>query len=168
MSDEEAWKTCPTCGYLNWPRALYCIRCGAALHDIPAGANFEINQNIPPSGEVTPRVCWRCGTHYRSTSTYCSVCWVRRDATTPGTLLEFQGAALTDVGQVRSQNEDSVGLWEQSGLMMAVVADGMGGAAAGEIASSMVIETIRSVLTYDDDLAPLTALPTGDLRDLMF
>lgn len=48
-------------------------------------------------------------------------------------------AALTDVGQVRSHNEDSV-LVEPP---LYVVADGLGGHEAGEVASSIAVETLR-------------------------
>lgn len=48
-------------------------------------------------------------------------------------------AALTDVGRVRTHNEDAV--LAQPPLF--VVADGLGGHEAGEIASSIAIETVR-------------------------
>jgi protein phosphatase len=46
----------------------------------------------------------------------------------------------SDVGRVRRHNEDSFAAREDLGLW--VVADGMGGAAAGEVASAIVVETI--------------------------
>lgn len=48
-------------------------------------------------------------------------------------MLEFRTAAASHVGLVRSHNEDS----GFAGPRLAVVADGMGGAAAGEIASAV-------------------------------
>jgi serine/threonine protein phosphatase PrpC len=48
-------------------------------------------------------------------------------------------AALTDIGRVRTHNEDSV--LAQPPLF--VVADGLGGHEAGEVASSIAVETLR-------------------------
>ena len=50
---------------------------------------------------------------------------------------------LTDTGRVRSHNEDSVTIIKNaSGEHLMIVADGMGGHSAGEIASSMVVTQI--------------------------
>ena len=49
-------------------------------------------------------------------------------------------AMLSDVGQQRSHNEDAVGGDPEIGL--GVLADGMGGHNAGEVASAMAVETI--------------------------
>jgi len=58
----------------------------------------------------------------------------------------------THPGAVRTVNEDSV-LWDPD-LGLLVVADGMGGHNAGEVASKLAVETMRSVLeknSADDD-----------------
>lgn len=48
--------------------------------------------------------------------------------------------ALTDTGRLRANNEDAVGIDEANGLFM--LADGMGGHQAGEVASRMAVSLI--------------------------
>jgi protein phosphatase len=68
-----------------------------------------------------------------------------------GSVIRVRAAALTDVGRVRELNEDSVmaleytrqSLVEPAQSFLYVVADGMGGAAAGEIASAIAVKTVR-------------------------
>lgn len=52
--------------------------------------------------------------------------------------LQFVG--LTDTGRVRSHNEDAIGTDLEIGLV--VLADGMGGYKAGEVASALAIQTV--------------------------
>ena len=51
---------------------------------------------------------------------------------------------LTDVGRVRKNNEDSVGEVEELGLL--ILADGMGGYNAGEVASGIAVSTVQDVV----------------------
>jgi len=46
----------------------------------------------------------------------------------------------TDCGRLRSNNEDNVGVFQNGQVILALVADGMGGEKAGEVASGMVLE----------------------------
>ncbi|CAN5879316.1 protein-serine/threonine phosphatase PrpC [soil metagenome] len=57
-------------------------------------------------------------------------------------VLEFAG--LSDTGLVRAQNEDAIEICAESGF--AVLADGMGGYNAGEVASKMCVELISQHL----------------------
>ncbi|MDT9001009.1 Stp1/IreP family PP2C-type Ser/Thr phosphatase [Paucibacter sp. APW11] len=58
--------------------------------------------------------------------------------------LEIEFYSVTDVGRSRDNNEDSVAVDESAGL--AVLADGMGGYNAGEVASQMLTSFIKAEL----------------------
>ena len=57
----------------------------------------------------------------------------------------YTAAALTDRGRKRASNEDAFGYSPEHGVYL--VCDGMGGAAAGEIASSLAIEEVLRLVT---------------------
>lgn len=59
-------------------------------------------------------------------------------------MITVDSAGLTDVGQKRKGNEDSFLIDDQ--LQLYVVADGMGGRKAGEVASRLVVETISTTM----------------------
>jgi len=54
----------------------------------------------------------------------------------------FESAAITDTGRTRDTNEDCLAAIPEWGVF--VVADGVGGLSAGDVASSQVCDTIRS------------------------
>ncbi|MEW8508253.1 MAG: PP2C family serine/threonine-protein phosphatase [Candidatus Thiodiazotropha sp.] len=58
--------------------------------------------------------------------------------------MKLDVAMRTDRGVVREQNEDAVGGDPEAGLL--ILADGMGGANAGEVASSLAVEMLMSHL----------------------
>jgi len=74
--------------------------------------------------------------------------------------LVMRGAMQTDMGRVRTSNEDAIFYVapedEEAGARgaLAVVADGMGGHAAGEIASAIAAEALRRVYFASDRPVP--------------
>jgi serine/threonine protein phosphatase PrpC len=58
-------------------------------------------------------------------------------------IINVESAGISDIGKKRESNEDRVFIDDQQGLYL--VADGMGGHQAGEIASSFVVKSISLV-----------------------
>ena len=92
--------------------------------------------------------------------------------------IRLRAAAMTDVGRVREHNEDSVlaveyvreSLIDPAQSHLFVVADGMGGAEAGEVASAIAVETIRSYVegqleTARGEVKNVSELLTGALEE---
>jgi len=59
-------------------------------------------------------------------------------------MITVESAGLTDIGRKRTTNEDCVFVDDSQGLY--VVADGMGGHQAGEVASRLVVTSLREFL----------------------
>ncbi|MFC7392504.1 Stp1/IreP family PP2C-type Ser/Thr phosphatase [Scopulibacillus cellulosilyticus] len=58
----------------------------------------------------------------------------------------------TDCGKVRTHNEDSGGIFEQGDRLLAVIADGMGGHRAGDVASQLTLKYLQEKWEQSDDL----------------
>lgn len=69
-------------------------------------------------------------------------------------------AMLSDIGNVRKLNEDYVDYYEKDGVRLYIVADGMGGHNAGEIASKMAVD---STIEYIKKLGDLPCEKVGDI-----
>ena len=72
----------------------------------------------------------------------------------------IESAGLTDVGKQRKNNEDALLIDDHRRLY--VVADGMGGHQAGEVASGIVVETLREGVTRFDDTTKAEAIIDPD------
>ena len=75
-------------------------------------------------------------------------------------MIEIESAGITDRGKKRQANEDALFLEDTLGLY--VVADGMGGHLAGEVASRLVVETIRDYIKSCKEDAVDENLINGD------
>jgi PPM family protein phosphatase len=88
----------------------------------------------------------------------------------PGRNIRLRSSARSDRGRVRQNNEDSVHLWAEDHNILAVVADGMGGAVAGEEASRIAVQTVQDKFITKQHRSPDTYADydPDDLADLLF
>jgi PPM family protein phosphatase len=71
----------------------------------------------------------------------------------------MEGHFLTDRGQVRNHNEDSGGLfYNKEQQLIAVIADGMGGHQAGDVASKLATELVRDKWQQASELVTPAAI----------
>lgn len=109
-----------------------------------------------PTPRLYPLGCPNCGSGNRAKARFCHRCGSPLQASsseptkklaTPLPAFKITTAYSTNVGQVREQNEDRVFVGmlgsPDAPRLLCLVADGMGGAQAGDVASSLVCDTIR-------------------------
>ena len=84
-------------------------------------------------------------------------------------MLRLKFAARSDVGMIRSGNEDSYDADYNANRGVFVVADGMGGHAAGEVASLMAVEAVMKELSdlkeIDERIERITVARCLRIRD---
>ena len=92
-----------------------------------------------------------------------------------GDAVQIVSGGVTDLGRVRSNNEDSFRIVEPLNLF--ILSDGMGGEAHGEIASSLAVDTIEKICSSSKGDAQITlngttsenwAEPTRVLQNAVF
>jgi serine/threonine protein phosphatase PrpC len=77
--------------------------------------------------------------------------------------MRLHAAGMTDIGSTRTTNEDAFGI--SNGLQLYIVADGMGGHAAGEVASKMAVDVVTEWMASTRDESEIT-LPFDVPEDL--
>lgn len=120
---------CPQCRQLNRPGALYCVQCGTPLvtaAQITASLVSE-RDRVRQAARSKAEVCRR---------------------PTPGEREpNWLAFGLSNVGRLRVNNEDSVLVSPlRGGGWLLIVADGMGGAEAGEVASATSAVLVRELV----------------------
>jgi serine/threonine protein phosphatase PrpC len=81
---------------------------------------------------------------------YATLYYLNADEVPMARPLRMETAGATDVGRQREHNEDSFAVEPDLGLFM--VADGIGGAASGEVASRMAVEIVRECCADERDI----------------
>lgn len=110
-----------------------------------------------PAERAAPLACAICGRGNRAGAHYCLACGSPlspevKPAAAPPPPISLAVGARSDVGRARPVNEDTIYAGEfrtEDGTIgfLLLVADGMGGAQAGEVASGMASATLKELLT---------------------
>ncbi|MBA3036914.1 MAG: serine/threonine-protein phosphatase, partial [Desulfobacterium sp.] len=76
-------------------------------------------------------------------------------------MVVVESTGISDVGRKRKKNEDS--FYIDNSMNLFVVADGMGGHNAGEVASTIVVETVRDYMNrFTDNNIEIEELEDSD------
>ncbi len=162
-------KKCRHCGHINLRRAVYCFQCGRVVGSESPESDSSVSRRSqrivqalwqPETPSVKqklsstallkdlhleePLTCLSCGSLNRPDARFCTACGTPLIVPDHEAHLLARASARTDVGRVRDNNEDSIGLWAMRGVLLALVADGMGGAVAGEEASRLTVEAVQA------------------------
>ncbi|MCS6836335.1 MAG: Stp1/IreP family PP2C-type Ser/Thr phosphatase [Anaerolineae bacterium] len=79
--------------------------------------------------------------------------------------IRLSASGLSDRGRSRQNNEDRVLVWQREALVLAIVADGMGGAMAGEEASRLAVEGVAQSLNAASSAQAYAAMSEEELMD---
>jgi len=77
---------------------------------------------------------------------------------------QIQAFGCSDVGQVRVRNEDTMAVEPSEGLV--VVADGMGGAPSGDLASSLAVQEVTGALKEGEGMSEAVLRANQRIRDM--
>ena len=177
---EHAPLSCPHCHAPNKDDAFFCTQCGGALRSLtPTLGDTDATKPLPVLVEPAPptsAIVASDATPQQSGATTPGKPLDRHDAlnnalATAARPLSLAVGRLSDVGLVREINEDSLTTLElvqvynsiSATLHLYAVADGMGGHAAGEVASQLALKHLRQSLLAQESAA---TVPTGPLAML--
>lgn len=81
-------------------------------------------------------------------------------------MISFDIGYISDVGNKRDINQDSIFVSETDNAALLVIADGMGGMADGEIASTMVTDSMR--LWWENNKEKIISIPEDMLINVLY
>src|SRR5690606_6716587 len=121
-----------------------------ASRDTRGGSRARQRGALTPAGVALPYHA--IGSGRRLSRSVCQLGSLERPPSGSARLVDMIAAARTDVGMIRSGNEDAyfADVTRERGLF--IVADGMGGHAAGEVASEMAVQIVSRELHGMKDL----------------
>jgi len=171
---------CPHCHAPNKDDAVFCTQCGSALSSLtPTLVDTDATKPLPVLVAAAPPTSAKVANGVKTQQPGAT--------TTPGEPLPPHDAPhntlvtrplplavgrLSDVGLVREINEDSLTTLElvqvynsiPASLHLYAVADGMGGHAAGEVASRLALKHLCQSLLAQESTATLSASPLAMLK----